>query len=76
MRENKLANYLFKKRNIDVHKKSDPLRGNFSRGMIDSVKWEFEDYDNSDKDVVTLCDEFLKLMKKFVDDLKTEFPKR
>jgi len=70
--ENELANYLFKKRNTDVHKKSEPVRGNFSRGMIDSVTWEFLDYDNKDKDVVTLCEEFLNLMKKFVHDMKTE----
>ena len=73
LRKNKLANYLFKKRNDYVHKESDPLRGHFSRGMIDSVEWEFVDYDNIDKNVVTLCEEYLNLMKKFVTDLKSEF---
>ena len=44
--------------------------------MIDSVEWEFVDYDNIDKNVVPLCEEFLNLMKKFVDDLKSEFPRK
>ena len=73
LRKNKLANYLFKKRNDDVHKETDPLRGHFSRGMIDSVEWEFVDYDNIDKNVVPLCEEYLNLMKNFVDDLNSQF---
>lgn len=73
LRQNKLANYLFKKRDTDVHKKSEQVQGNFSRGTIDSVMWKFEDYDNNDSDVVTLCEEFLSLMKEFINDMKSEF---
>ena len=38
----------------------------------DSVKWFFTDYNA--KDVVEVCEEFLNLMKKFVNDLKIQFP--
>ena len=70
LRQNKLANYLFKKRDTNVHKKSEQVQGNFSRGTTDSVTWKFKDYDNTD--VVSLCEEFLKMMKNFVNDLKPD----
>ena len=38
----------------------------------DSVEWFFEDY--TAKDAVSVCEEFLNLMKKFVNDLKIQFP--
>jgi hypothetical protein len=37
-----------------------------------TVKWFFSDYKS--KDVVDVCEIFLKLMKNFVNDLKVEFP--
>lgn len=38
----------------------------------DSVKWFFTDYNA--KDAVNVCEEFLNLMKKFANDLISEFP--
>lgn len=38
----------------------------------DSVKWFFTDYNA--KDAVSVCEEFLNLMKKFANDLISEFP--
>lgn len=38
----------------------------------DSVEWFFKDY--TAKDAVSVCEEFLNLMKKLVNNLKIQFP--
>jgi hypothetical protein len=57
----------------DLTSKHDETKENESTNKsADSVKWFFEDYDT--KDAVGVYEEFLNLMKKFVDDLKIKFP--